>query len=662
MSVESDDEPRSNGHCTKGDHRNPCPTSFGILQIKWYYNPDSNPTNNSYPMSKNITAFSLDYTAAMLRGCYEGWQYFGSKARGDLLGCMGGWYSGSWHDGAANSYIAAGAAPVRRQGVAELVRLTRSVNWRRAAAASSIGACRASTSATSPTSSRSGPRRRRPRSTWAPASGARPACRTQLPRSRPTTAASSSTPACGSRRKHAQAQLRRGHDRADALHRAHAEPHRPHRRRRHASAKPARSSSRRQNIAACQADDERIHGLRIRRSLPFFADVMGQPGFARGDDAEIPPLAKPAHADITFDDRYDARRAAAGAIELLSVPGGETIDSLVVWLPDDGVALVGNMFSALFGHFPNLVTMRGDRMRSAPAFVDSVQRVIDLEPEVLLLGHHGPVRGADDRPRRVRTHPRRGAVRARRDRRRDEPRRSTCGPRCTRSRCPSSSSSGEAYGRVDWSVRAIWETLRGLVPPALDARALRRRRPSRARRRSSRSRAAPTRSRRRADALAATDPLTAVRLCELALATDAGPPSARSTAYRARARTVCSPSTAGANFWLTRWLEGEIRSATNRLARLDADVTARPIRIDDLREPRLDDGAARRARLRRARSTSRSTTTRCSTQARDRARLRRLRRSRLPRPARRDARRGRGRHRARTDRPARGPPAHACDC
>jgi hypothetical protein len=106
MSVESDYENRSNGHCTKGDHRNPCPTSFGILQIKWYYNPDSNPTNNSYPMSKNITAFSLDYTAAMLRGCYEGWQYFGSKSRGDLLGCMGGWYSGSWYDSGARAYMA----------------------------------------------------------------------------------------------------------------------------------------------------------------------------------------------------------------------------------------------------------------------------------------------------------------------------------------------------------------------------------------------------------------------------------------------------------------------------------------------------------------------------------------------------------------------------
>ena len=41
-----------------------------------------------------MTAFSLDYTLASLRGCYEGWEYFGSKSRGDLMGCLGAWYSG----------------------------------------------------------------------------------------------------------------------------------------------------------------------------------------------------------------------------------------------------------------------------------------------------------------------------------------------------------------------------------------------------------------------------------------------------------------------------------------------------------------------------------------------------------------------------------------
>ena len=105
MNVESDYEHRSAGHCAAGDTRDPCPTSFGILQIKWYYNPDPNRVTGSYPMSKNMTAFSLDYTLAWLRGCYEGWEYFGTKTRGDLLGCMGAWYSGGWHDSGANEYI-----------------------------------------------------------------------------------------------------------------------------------------------------------------------------------------------------------------------------------------------------------------------------------------------------------------------------------------------------------------------------------------------------------------------------------------------------------------------------------------------------------------------------------------------------------------------------
>src|SRR5204862_7989734 len=105
-----------------------------------------------------------------------------------------------------------------------------------------------------------------------------------------------------------------------------------------------------------------------------------------------PPLPTPAQPHMTFEATHELT-CGGRHIELISVPGGETIDSLVVWLPDDGVALVGNMFSALFGHFPNRVPVRGDRLRNALAFVESVQRVIDLEPELLLLGPHGPVTG-----------------------------------------------------------------------------------------------------------------------------------------------------------------------------------------------------------------------------------------------------------------------------
>src|SRR5262249_27754868 len=271
------------------------------------------------------------------------------------------------------------------------------------------------------------------------------------------------------------------------------------------------------NITTCQADDVRIHGLRIRRSLPFFADVMGQPGYARGDDVEIPPLAKAAKPDVVFE-REHRFECGGRRLVCISVPGGETIDSLVLWLPDDGVALVGNMFSALFGHFPNLVTMRGDRMRSALAFVDSVQRVIDLEPELLLLGHHGPVRGRElvrrecERIRDAVSYVHDATVAA-----------MNAGKdvwaAMQEMTLPPELSVGEAYGRVDWSVRAIWETYAGWFhqQSTLDLYG-----------------AAPEQGATeivalgggadavaaRADALVSSDALTAVRLCELVLATD----------------------------------------------------------------------------------------------------------------------------------------------
>ncbi len=52
-------------------------------------------------------------------------------------------------------------------------------------------------------------------------------------------------------------------------------------------------------------------------------------------------------------------------IELLATPGGETTDSMVVWLPEEQICLCGNIFGPVFGHIPNLVTMRGDRYRDA---------------------------------------------------------------------------------------------------------------------------------------------------------------------------------------------------------------------------------------------------------------------------------------------------------
>ncbi|HEX7858456.1 MAG TPA: alkyl sulfatase dimerization domain-containing protein [Sphingobium sp.] len=87
--------------------------------------------------------------------------------------------------------------------------------------------------------------------------------------------------------------------------------------------------------------------------------------------------------------------------ELYAVPGGETLDSLVVWMPEERTVFTGNMTGPLFGHVPNLYTVRGDKIRSAQRFIDAVQRVMDLKPEMLVTGHGEPVKGEAEIQKRL---------------------------------------------------------------------------------------------------------------------------------------------------------------------------------------------------------------------------------------------------------------------
>ncbi|HUO38701.1 MAG TPA: alkyl sulfatase dimerization domain-containing protein [Mycobacterium sp.] len=147
-------------------------------------------------------------------------------------------------------------------------------------------------------------------------------------------------------------------------------------------------------------------------------------------------------------------------LQLLATPGGETTDSLVIWLPETEVCLCGNVFGALFGHIPNLVTMRGDRYRDALAVIDSIDRVRELEPTVLLTGHFGPITGKQlIREELTRLH---DAVRYVHDR-------TVAGMNAGKDvhtlmreiTLPPELDLGEGYGMVRWDVRAIWENYAG---------------------------------------------------------------------------------------------------------------------------------------------------------------------------------------------------------
>jgi hypothetical protein len=90
-----------------------CPESFGIVQVRYQHHgpPAQRPT---WPEAERSTAYNLDYTYAIWRGCYEGdlsWLNNFDRGKdygaGDEWGCVGVWFSGRWYTPPANEYISA---------------------------------------------------------------------------------------------------------------------------------------------------------------------------------------------------------------------------------------------------------------------------------------------------------------------------------------------------------------------------------------------------------------------------------------------------------------------------------------------------------------------------------------------------------------------------
>lgn len=102
---------------------------------------------------------------------------------------------------------------------------------------------------------------------------------------------------------------------------------------------------------ACQLDDQRIAALRIRTAAIWF-DISGRqarefavenPGVPLRQDRPVP--------DLTFDHRLGLTVGDL-EMELVATPGGETIDSCVVWLPEHRICLISNLVGPLFPTSP----------------------------------------------------------------------------------------------------------------------------------------------------------------------------------------------------------------------------------------------------------------------------------------------------------------------
>jgi alkyl sulfatase BDS1-like metallo-beta-lactamase superfamily hydrolase len=147
-------------------------------------------------------------------------------------------------------------------------------------------------------------------------------------------------------------------------------------------------------VIAHRYHDETLHDQSVthvfhgRRAMRVLGRLIPKDGSGVRLMADTPP---PITAFV--DDEY-AFSVGDRTFELYSVRGGEAMDCLAVWVPEDRVVFTGNLVGALQGALPNLYTLRGARLRSAWRFIEGMERVRDLEPEIHVPGHGDPIVGA----------------------------------------------------------------------------------------------------------------------------------------------------------------------------------------------------------------------------------------------------------------------------
>src|SRR5689334_4874995 len=190
-----------------------------------------------------------------------------------------------------------------------------------------------------------------------------------------------------------------------------------------------------------------LHPFYVRRIMKLWGAFIDVEAVA----ANLPP--EPVLTG-SFIDSYTLELGGR-RFEFYSTPGGETTDALVVWMPEQRTVFIGNLMGPFFGHVPNRYTLRGDKIRSAMAFMHSLDRVIALAPETLINGHD-VFHGADQILATLTKV--RDATAYLRDRTIDGM--NSGGDLWTLMRevtLPRELALPQVHGKVSWIVRAIWE-------------------------------------------------------------------------------------------------------------------------------------------------------------------------------------------------------------
>jgi alkyl sulfatase BDS1-like metallo-beta-lactamase superfamily hydrolase len=193
----------------------------------------------------------------------------------------------------------------------------------------------------------------------------------------------------------------------------------------------------------------RLNGFFARRNAAQFSLRIPDPGPWPGNyGAKIEP-------SILFDDKYEFELGGV-KFDVFSSPG-ETPDHATVWIPKYKAAFIGDNF---YASFPNIYTLRGTKPRWALDYVNSLNQVLALKPEIVLPSHGTPIIGNAEIVKQLTRY--RDAIQYVHD---ETVKGMNAGKDVwtlmNEIKLPSDLDVGEGYGKLSWSVRGIYEGYAG---------------------------------------------------------------------------------------------------------------------------------------------------------------------------------------------------------
>ncbi|MFK7733838.1 MAG: alkyl sulfatase dimerization domain-containing protein [Pseudomonadales bacterium] len=106
----------------------------------------------------------------------------------------------------------------------------------------------------------------------------------------------------------------------------------------------------------------------------------------------------PIKPDILVEDEAGYKFELGGvSFEVIALPGAEGINSAGLWMPKEKILFAGGgSVGPEIPMWPNLGTVRADRNRILVEYIETINTIIDLKPEILLPGQDEPMTNAKE--------------------------------------------------------------------------------------------------------------------------------------------------------------------------------------------------------------------------------------------------------------------------